>query len=207
MVISAVLAAGSSSTAASAFALPLPNPFGGIVGCSCSRCRDYTRALTCTQTHNEYLQNNEEHSSSSLVPQAEAEGQTPWLETYTYEHRHALAWSLSGYTALLPPACAAGVRREKNVAHKMHCSRGHQERHRAMAARCGGGRARYIPKRASTLTNRPACSGRRPTARRCVRGQPQSCTRGGALTHSRAALVSCVTCLSPSEDRAKTWNR
>ncbi len=107
-MISAVLAAGSSSTAASAFALPLPNPFGGIVGCSCSRCRDYTRALTCTQTHNEYLQNNEEHSSSSLDPQAEAEGQTPWLETYTYEHRHALAWSLSGYSLR---SVAAGLRR------------------------------------------------------------------------------------------------
>jgi len=75
---------------------------------SCSRCRDYTRALTCTQTHNEYLQNNEEHSSSSLVPQAEPEGQTPWLETYTYEHRHALAWSLSGYSLR---SVAAGLRR------------------------------------------------------------------------------------------------
>ena len=113
------------------------------------------------------------------------------MNTGTRWHGHYLATA----SALLPPACAAGVRREKNVAHKMHCSRGHQERHRAMAARCGGGTARYIPKRASrrhalcTLTNRPACSGRRPTARRWVRGQPHSCTRGGALTHSRAALV------------------
>jgi len=67
------------------------------------------------------------------------------MNTGTRWHGHYLATA----SALLPPACAAGVRREKNVAHKMHCSRGHQERHRAMAARCGGGRARYIPKRAT----------------------------------------------------------
>ena len=78
------------------------------------------------------------------------------MNTGTRWHGHYLATA----SALLPPACAAGVRREKNVAHKMHCSRGHQERHRAMAARCGGGTARYIPKRASRrqvdtrLTNR-----------------------------------------------------
>ena len=88
------------------------------------------------------------------------------MNTGTRWHGHYLATA----SALLPPACAAGVRREKNVAHKMHCSRGHQERHRAMTARCGGGTApgRRRPAPHKPRPALPACSGRRPTARRSV---------------------------------------
>ena len=148
-------------------------------GCVCARPR--TLSL-----HNEYLQNkHEEHSSSSLVPQAEVEGQNPRGETDTCEHTHAIAWSLSCYSIRSVAAGhpRAGLRRRGEEGKECRAQNALLARERG-APPCGGGTARY------SHACKPQARSLHPRRRRFAphkRARPREAlgSRAAAQLHSR----------------------